>query len=507
MEEKNSAFKKLFIMEMANNHMGSVEHGLKIIRDFHRVCKNFDFQFGFKLQYRNLDTFIHPDFQGRQDIKFIKRFSETRLKADEFRILKDEIKKLGFISICTPFNEKSVDLIEKHDFDIIKVASCSFTDWPLLERIALTDKRIIASTASASIENIDKVVMFLEHRGKQFCLMHCVAEYPTKKSNLQLNQIDLLKKKYPTIGIGFSTHESPDDLDIIKAAIAKGAQVFEKHVGVGDTLNAYSATPEQFQEWLNSAKEAFDMCGTVGDRPKPSEMEKESLRALSRAVFAKKPIMKKERLDLSNLFFAIPGVEGQILAGDISKYTEFTATVNIETNNPIMSHDVLRRDIRSQVVGIIKEVKDLLLSSRLAIPNKLDFELSHHYGIDNFHKFGATILNCINREYCKKLIILVPGQSHPTHFHKLKEETFHVLFGDLNLELNGTAGEYNPGNFITIERGTKHSFGTRSGVVFEEISTTHYKSDSYYDDPKIEENKKRKTELTYWSDWLEAGIR
>lgn len=52
--------KPLFIFEMANNHMGDVEHGIALIRAIRESCQGFDFDFGFKLQYRNLDTFIHP---------------------------------------------------------------------------------------------------------------------------------------------------------------------------------------------------------------------------------------------------------------------------------------------------------------------------------------------------------------------------------------------------------------------------------------------------------------
>jgi len=507
MEEKTNLFQNLFVFEMANNHMGSVERGLKTIRDIRKVCDHFDFQFAFKLQYRNLDTFIHPDFQKRQDIKFVKRFSDTRLSNEQLKILKDEIKNQGFISVCTPFDEDSVDLVEKHDFDIIKIASCSLTDWSLLERIALTNKPIIASTAGASLEDIDKVAMFMEHRSKQFCLMHCVAEYPTKEEHLQLNQIDLLKIRYPNIKIGYSTHESPDNLDAIKIAIAKGAKVFEKHVGSGDDLNAYSATPEQAQEWLKSAKKAFEMGGIIEGRTQPAEGEKESLMALSRAVYAKESIKKGEKIGLSNIFFAIPSVEEQIFAKDMSKYAELQATTNIDANKPILKRNVVLKDVRTKVAGIIKQVKNLLLAHNVALPNKLEFELSHHYGIEKFDKYGATIINCINREYCKKIVVLVPGQSHPLHFHKLKEETFHVLYGDIYITINGIEKEYKPGDFVIIERGARHSFKTKYGAIFEEISTTHRKSDSYYEDIRIEENKKRKTELTYWSDWLETEIK
>ena len=213
-------YRPLFIFEMANNHMGDVDHGLRIIREFHHICRDFDFNFAFKFQYRQLDSFIHPKFKDRRDIKYIKRFSETRLSEKNFLRLREELQNCGFVAICTPFDEVSVDLIEKHNYDIIKIASCSFTDWPLLERVALTDKPIIASTATATFSDIDNVVNFLEHRNKRFSLMHCVAEYPTAPENQQLNQIDLLRQRYPEVEIGFSTHESPEDTLSVQLTVA-----------------------------------------------------------------------------------------------------------------------------------------------------------------------------------------------------------------------------------------------------------------------------------------------
>ncbi len=72
--------KPLFIFEMANNHMGDLEHGLRVIRDFAAVKEQYEeFDFAFKFQFRNIDTFIHPDYKDRMDLKYVKRFTETRL--------------------------------------------------------------------------------------------------------------------------------------------------------------------------------------------------------------------------------------------------------------------------------------------------------------------------------------------------------------------------------------------------------------------------------------------
>jgi len=453
------------------------------------------------LQARDIPTFIHPDYQGREDIKYVKRFSETKLSKEEFERLKEEIERRGFISICTPFDENSVDLVEEFNFDIIKIGSPSFRDWPLLERIAKTDKPIIASVAGVSLEDIDKVVSFFEHREKKLTLMHCVGEYPTPPEDLQLNQIDLLKKRYPDLEIGYSTHEDPDNFNAVKVAIAKGARVFEKHVGIKTeeiNLNDYSATPEQVKQWLLSAKDALDSCGVIDKRAGFSEKELSDLRQFKRGVFAKKSIKKGEKISLSEVFLAWPNIENQLLTSDMSKYVDYLAEKDIEENAPILFSDVKTSNKREKVYEIITKTRKMLEEAKIFLTDKLDIEVSHHYGIDNFYKYGAVLINCVNREYCKKLIVLFPGQSHPTHFHKQKEETFQVLSGDLTINLDGKEKECKPGEIVLVQRGTKHSFGTRKGAILEEISTTHFKDDSFYEDNKIVENKNRKTQLTYW---------
>lgn len=498
-----NSLEPLFILDLANNHMGSVEHGLRIIREMHKVSKSFGFRIGLKLQYRHLDTFIHPDFKSRADIKYVKRFSETRLEADEMKILKDEIAKLGFVTVCTPFDEKSVDLIEEHDFDIIKIASCSFTDWPLLERIVSTNKPIVASTAGASLDDIDKVVSFFEHRDKDFALMHCVGEYPTPDAHLQLNQIHLLKQRYPQVRIGYSTHESPDNVAAVRIAIGKGATILEKHIGVATeelALNAYSATPEQVGRWVEAAGQSFEMIGISDNRIEFSQEELANLRGLRRGVFARQSIQQGKRIESADVFFAIPTSEGQITANDMSKYIEFCADTDIEANAPLLTSNTTRREIREKIFNIVQRVKQIVRESGVIVTPQVDLEISHHYGIDRFDEFGLTMITVVNREYCKKLIIVLPGQKHPEQYHKQKEETFHILYGETWVNLDGSERICKNGDVVTVEAGVKHSFGTDTGAIIEEISSTHYADDSYYTDSSIMQNEHRKTLLTYWLD-------
>ncbi|NQU88575.1 MAG: N-acetylneuraminate synthase family protein, partial [Mariniphaga sp.] len=133
---------------MANNHQGSVEHGLKIINEIAKVSREEGVRGGaLKFQFRHLDTFIHPDFKNNPNLPHIPRFVATRLSDEEYRTLTDNVRENNLTTIATPFDEASVELIGKLGIEIIKIASCSASDWPLIEKIAETRKPVIASTA------------------------------------------------------------------------------------------------------------------------------------------------------------------------------------------------------------------------------------------------------------------------------------------------------------------------------------------------------------------------
>lgn len=491
----------LFILEMANNHMGDVEHGLALVRAFGAVCREFPYRFAFKLQYRDLDTFIHPAMRGRDDIKYVKRFSETRLSRADFDRLVAEMRAQGFLVAATPFDERSVDVIDEQQLDFIKIASCSFTDWPLLERVVRSDKPVIASTAGASLDDMDRVISFLMHRGKAFAIMHCVGEYPTPDEHLHLSQLDFLRARYPNVRIGFSTHESPDHTDVVKLAIAKGIDLFEKHVGLPTDrhpLNAYSASPEQVRNWLVCALRARTICGIGDVRLPPNPAEAASLQSLRRGVFARRAIGAGQVIADADVYFAFPPREGQLTANDWSKYSTFTARTDIAADGALVHANVDECDQREKIWQIAQRVKIMLDEAQIAVPGSADLEISHHYGIDEFERTGLVLITVVNRGYCKKLLVSLPGQEHPEQWHNEKEETFHILRGEVHLRLDGVLHPCGPGDVVTVEPGVRHSFVSPTGAIIEEISTTHNGADSFYTDERINQNKTRKTLLTYW---------
>jgi quercetin dioxygenase-like cupin family protein len=331
--------------------------------------------------------------------------------------------------------------------------------------------------------------------------MHCVGEYPTKIGNLQLNQIDLLKQRYPEVPVGYSTHEEPDNTESILMAIAKGASIFEKHVAVDTEVfkkNDYSATPDQVGRWLQMADRAYKMGGVSGQRSKATEKELADLRQFKRGVFTNRSLVKGEKIDTTNTFFAFPNSNAQLLANDMSKYIEYYAEREIDKFGAVNTAETRSVDKREKIYTIVQKVKKILADGNVVVPGMATLEISHHYGLDRFDEIGCTIINVINREYCKKLIVVLPGQKHPEQYHKIKEETFVVLHGDVQLTLDGVVKKCMRGDVVTVTRGTKHPFTSETGAIIEEISSTHYKDDSYYTDEAILRNKDRKTVLSYW---------
>ena len=116
-------------------------------------------------------------------------------------------------------------------------------------------------------------------------------------------------------------------------------------------------------------------------------------------------------------------------------------------------------------MSIALDVCKLINISKITVPSYGDLEISHHFGLDKFREFGLTMLTVINREYCKKILILLAGQHHPEQFHNQKEETFHVLWGHGTFKIDDEIIEMKAGDTLTILPKQKHSFTSKEGII------------------------------------------
>ena len=496
--------KDLIVLEMANNHQGDLQHAKKIINEYSKFVENYKdtFSFAMKFQYRDLNSFIHPDYKN-SDLKFVQRFESTKLSENEFLELKDYCIKKGFFTMCTPFDEISVKRVINHKYDILKIASASFDDWPLLsEVVKYKPNNLIASVGGADFNKIKRFYSFMKNNNINFAINYCVSLYPSSNEDLNLSFISKLRDEFSDIRIGFSTHENPKVVKTAGLALHAGASIFEKHVALEDVekqyfQNSYSVYPEQFSEWIENLYEAKAFFGNHEKRDKVIEKELPALKPLQRGVFVKKDIKEGDLITNENTFFAIPTSENQLTANDLSKFNTIKSTSYIKKSDPINFSNINLSSTRDIIEEIREKVSIEFKKNRIVIPLGIEMEISHHYGVESFYDFGTVMCTLINKDYCKKILYQFPNQHHPEHFHKIKEETFILLQGDLTVILDGKSYDMKKGDILTIERGAKHEFFSKTGAIFEEISTEHIKEDSYYSDNKIMLNKSRKSKITF----------
>ena len=345
-QQDREIFENLFVLEAANNHWGDVDRGKKIVSDYGRVVRYNSVKAAIKFQFRDVENFIHDDFKGNQDIRYIRKTEATRMSKANYKILADEVRRVGCIPMATPFDEASVDLCVELDFPIVKVASSDVNDWPLLEKIASTRRPTIVSSGGANEKSLDEVVTFFEHRAIPLAINHCVSLYPSEDYQLELNQIDYLRSRYDDHVIGLSTHEYQDWHSSMLISYAKGARTWERHVDIeydDVAVSAYCSLPEQIDTWFKAFRKAEEMCGGSCDRRRvlPKE-EVRYLDALVRGVYAKRDLEPGYEFNSStftdDFYLAIPLRKGQLSCREVLNGQKLTEPIKV--SEPLMIEHV-----------------------------------------------------------------------------------------------------------------------------------------------------------------------
>ena len=329
----NKIFKDLFVLELANNHWGKLDRGLKIIDTFAKIIKKSEIKAAIKLQFRDVDTFIHKDFLTLTDYRYIQKTLTTKMSKNDYKAMVEAIRNHGLTTMSTPFDENSVDLCVDLGIDIIKIASSDINDWILINKIASTKKPVIVSTGGACLKDIIAIANFFNNKHIPLAINHCVAQYPTEKENLDMSQIDLLKNLFPQNIIGFSTHERNEDIgSAMIMAYAKGARTFERHIDIPNEekgVSPYCSLPEDFSKWIEAYKKAVIMNGksTTHSREIPTN-ETKYLDALVRGVYAKRNLPSGSKLNLDDVYFAIPIQKGQLSCREFKGGEKLTSNIS-----------------------------------------------------------------------------------------------------------------------------------------------------------------------------------
>ena len=213
------------------------------------------------------------------------------------------------------------------------------THIPLIKKIAKTKKPIIISTGMANLNEIDLAYHTAKQNGsKEIVLLYCVSNYPSKITDFNLNNIEILKKRY-NCTVGFSDHST--DSSIVSAAIAAGAQVIEKHIALKNQKKgfdiAFSIKGNEVKKYVDQIKLVSLMMGKRFFYRSISEKNSSQHR---RSIYTIKEIKKNEKFTKKNIKVIRPGKGIEPLF--FEKLLNKQSPKNLKKDLPI-SRDVLKK--------------------------------------------------------------------------------------------------------------------------------------------------------------------
>jgi N-acetylneuraminate synthase len=263
-----------FIGEIGINHNGEIQIAKKLM-DAVFAC-NWNCA---KFQKRNPDVCV-PEKQksviretpwGKMtylDYKFKIEFGKP-----EYDYIDKYCREKPLDWTASVWDPDSLKFLLNYDVPFIKIPSALLTDLVLIKEAAQTDIPLLVSTGMSTFDEIDAAVNVITKHGAKPILMHTNSSYPTPLSELNLNLIPVLKKRYDCI-IGYSGHEF--DLEPTVIAVALGAKVIERHITLSHNLwgtDQKSSLEVHAMDLLKKrSKEVRDILGSTVKEVTPSEL-------------------------------------------------------------------------------------------------------------------------------------------------------------------------------------------------------------------------------------------
>ena len=294
---------ELFVIaEVGQNHQGDLDEALRYIEVFANLgadavkfqmrCNEFLFtKDAFDRPYESENAFGATYGEHRNALEF---------GPEEWVSIKRKCEECNVQFMCTPFDEPSVDALVAMNAEILKVASFDFGNLPLLAKMCDAGKPIVVSTGGAKSDHIDKTIEFFQTRGADFCVLHCVSEYPTKVERLDLGKLQVLRERYPGVPIGLSDHFNGTLSGPVGYML--GARIFEKHVTLNrankGTDHSFALEPRGFENFVRDIRRVPMMFGA-----KPvNELGTEYVfKKLGKSLCAASTIKKGDVFSLENL--------------------------------------------------------------------------------------------------------------------------------------------------------------------------------------------------------------
>lgn len=183
-------------------------------------------------------------------------------------------KERGLIFLSTPFDEGSADFLEELGVPAFKIPSGELTNHPFIAHVARKGRPMLLSTGMANqLEVAAALDVVARHGNPPVALFHCVTNYPAAPSDTNLRAMDTMRVAFgrPT---GMSDHSS--GLTVMLAAVARGAQLVEKHYTLDRTMqgpdHAASLEPHELKAMVQGIRDIEASIGDGVKAPKAAEI-------------------------------------------------------------------------------------------------------------------------------------------------------------------------------------------------------------------------------------------
>ena len=326
------SYKPLVVFALGINHNGSLKLAKKIVDHAIKAgAEIIKHQTHIPEDEMSLEAKkIIPINASKNIFDLINDCSLTEIEEKE---LKKYIEKKGAIFISTPFSRKAVDRLVKFKVKAFKIGSGECNNYPLIDYIASFKKPIIISTGMNDIKSIQKAIKILKKRKIQYAILHTTNLYPTRHSEVRLNALIELKKKFKNTVIGLSDHTGDNFTSY--AAIAMGASIIEKHFidkssRDGPDISASVNTKQMIEliEGINLIHKAIP--GGI----KPILREKKTANFAFASVVADRDIKMGSILNKNDIWVRRPG-NGDFKADKYYSLIGKKVKVNIKKNTQI----------------------------------------------------------------------------------------------------------------------------------------------------------------------------
>ncbi|GMB92680.1 Pseudoaminic acid synthase NeuB [Helicobacter bizzozeronii] len=235
----------------------------------------------------------------------------------------------------TVFSLKGLDLLEKLNCPMYKIASFEITHLELLYHVASTQKPLILSTGIATHgEILDALEVCHKAGNSQITLLKCTSAYPAPLQEANLLAMPMLGQTYNT-AYGLSDHT----LGYLSAIIATTlkASMIEKHFILDKSLDtpdrAFSLDTKEFQEMIQAVQDTTTALGQPNPPP-PTQG-----RQFARSLFVVRALKKGEVLTKQHLQALRPNAG--LAPKDLPLVLGKRVSKDLEYGHPLSWDDVL----------------------------------------------------------------------------------------------------------------------------------------------------------------------